>query len=367
MHQVQETARYTAHSSDDDPDRPGARSVMAASVVEAGEVEERYPRSMTVRYRWKLLRAAKFKLDGGSMFGLVPRVVWSKAAPTDERGRIDVQHNCLLLERVASGPSDPPGPKLVLIEVGSGNKLDAKSRDIFALEERSILDALQEVNCRAEDVGAVIVSHLHFDHAGGLTRLPRAGERTGELNAVTTFPNAEIYAQLREWTDAMANTSVMTRTYFRDHLLPVEDQMHLIESARPFALGATPLRDEVPRTSAMQRVTWLQEMKGAAGVPGVGVLLVPGHTWGQQAILFEDEKGRTVVFTPDVMPTVNHVGAAYSLAYDVEPYTSMISRHWFLEAAVENKWLLVLDHEPGNPVQRVKRKDTWYELVPDSE
>lgn len=322
---------------------------------------------MTVTYRWKLLRAARFKLDGGSMFGLVPRVVWNRSVPTDDRGRIDLQHNCLLLERASSDPGDPPGPKRVLIETGSGNKLDAKSRDIFALEDRSILDALKEADCRPEDIQAVLVTHLHFDHAGGLTRLPRAGERvSSELNAVPSFPNAEVYAQLREWNDAMANTSVMTRTYFRDHLLPVESQMHLIDSARPFATGSTPTRDELPRTQAMQRVTWLDGLNGAAGVPGVGVLLVPGHTWGQQAVIFRDDKGRTVVFTPDVMPTVHHVGAAYSLAYDVEAYTSMITRHWFLEAAVENKWLLVLDHEPGNPVQRVRRKEQWYELLPDS-
>ena len=321
---------------------------------------------MTVKYRWKLLRAGRFRLDGGSMFGLVPRVVWGKHVPTDDRGRIEVQHNCLLLERASADPGDPPGPGLVVFEVGSGNKLDAKSRDIFALEDRSIIDALHEVNCRCEDVRAVLVSHLHFDHAGGLTRLPRQGEAgVGGFNAVPTFPNAEIYAQLREWNDAIANNSVMTRTYFKDHLLPVQDQMHLIDSARPFAIGQTPGRDEVPRVPATQRITWLHGLKGVNGVPGVGVLLVPGHTWGQQAILFQDEKDRTVVFTPDVMPTVQHVGAASSLAYDVEPYTSMISRHWFLNAACENDWLLVLDHEPGHPIQRVSRKDSWFELRPD--
>lgn len=321
-----------------------------------------------VRYRWKLLRAGKFRLDGGSMFGLVPRVVWGKTVPTDERGRIEVQHNCLLLERCHEDPGDPPGPKLVLLEAGSGNKLDAKSRDIFALEERSIIDALHEVDCRCEDVGAVLVTHLHFDHAGGLTRLPRSGEKGvgggGEFNAVPTFANAEIYAQAREWTDAIANNSVMTRTYFKDHLLPVADQMKLIDSPRPFVSGYTPGRDEAPAVPATQRITWLHGLKGVTGVPGVGVMLVPGHTWGQQAMVFTAENGETVVFTPDVMPTVNHLGQAYSLAYDVEPYTSMVSRRWFLEAAATHGWTLVLDHEPGNPVQRVKRKGEWFELTP---
>lgn len=323
------------------------------------------------RYRWKLLRAAEFWLDGGSMFGLVPRVVWTKAAPPDDRGRIRVQHNCLLLERAdAVTPEESAHgtpPKLVLIETGSGDKLDQKSRDIYTMQDRSILTALHEANCRPEDIGAVVVTHLHFDHAGGLTRRPRAGEAAGEFNAVPTFPAAEIYAQAREWDDAVHNRSVMTRTYFKDHLVPVADQMKLIDSPRPFAIGQIPERDQLPPTPVALRTTPLGGLKGVRGVPGVGVFLAPGHTWGQQAITFIDDRGRTVVFTPDVMPTAWHVGAAYSLGYDVEPYTSMVSRRWFLEEAVRNNWLLVLDHEAGNPVRRVHRDDKgWYRLEEDA-
>ena len=131
-----------------------------------------------MKYSWRLLRGGTFKLDGGSMFGLVPRVVWSKNTPPDDRGRIAVQHNCLLLERVDEPSAQWKGraPKLVVLETGSGDKMDPKSRDIFALEQRSILEALHEVSCRPEDVGLVTATHLHFDHAGGLTRLVRAGE-----------------------------------------------------------------------------------------------------------------------------------------------------------------------------------------------
>jgi glyoxylase-like metal-dependent hydrolase (beta-lactamase superfamily II) len=313
------------------------------------------------RYSWRLLRAGRFKLDGGSMFGLVPRVVWSKTVPTDDRGRIAVQHNCLLLERSGDGP----GPKLVVIETGTGDKLDPKSRDIFDLEQRSILDALHEVNCRPEDVGGVAVSHLHFDHAGGLTRLARSGEKpdwtgpgsAGEVSVKLTFPNATIYTQEREWHDAIANRSVMTRTYFRDHLEPIRGQLRTVDSHRPFPTGVIPDRDELPRLPVGPRMTEI--------MPGIRVFLVPGHTWGQQAIAFTDTAGRTIVFTPDVMPTVNHLGTAYSLGYDVEPYTSMVSRHWFLDAAAANDWLLVLDHEPGNPLQKVRRNDRgWFDLMP---
>lgn len=295
------------------------------------------------------------------MFGLVPRVVWSKTVPTDERGRITVQHNCLLLER--SGAGD--GPKLIVLEVGSGDKLDAKSRDIFNLGDRTILTALHEVDCRPEDVGAIAVTHLHFDHAGGLTRLCRTGEAadwsdSNGAKVKLAFPHAAVYAQAREWSDALANRSVMTRTYFKDHLEPIRCQIRLVDSPRPFPIGHIPDRDEAPGAPVLLRRTEV--------APGLWVFLVPGHTWGQQAMMFEDTKGRTVVFTPDVMPTAAHVGAAYSLGYDVEPYTSMVSRRWFLEEAAAGGWVIVLDHEPGNPIRRVKASDKgWFDLVEDGQ
>ena len=101
-------------------------------------------------------------------------------------------------------------------------------------------------------------------------------------------------------------------------------------------------------------------------LPGISVFLVPGHTWGQQAIKFIDDRGRTVVFTPDVMPTVHHVGAAHNLAYDVEPYTSTITRRWFLNEAVAGDWLLVLDHEPNEACVRVLEDGKgWFRLLND--
>src|SRR4051812_45595641 len=125
----------------------------------------------TPAYRWQLLRAGPLKLDGGGMFGVVPRVVWSRAMPPDEQHRVTVAHNCLLLRRV-DDPAD-----VTLIETGSGNKLEAKMRDIFGLTDRTIRDAVAEV-VRPEDVTRVIVSHLHFDHAGGLTLRSEPGQPT---------------------------------------------------------------------------------------------------------------------------------------------------------------------------------------------
>lgn len=316
------------------------------------------------RYSWQLLRAGAFKLDGGSMFGLVPRVVWSRFVTPDEKHRIPVQHNCLLLTRQDSGPA--AAPKTILLESGSGDKLDPKSRDIFQIGDESILTALHSINCDESSIDAAIVSHLHFDHAGGLTRALRPGETpdwtgpgsAGESKVKRTFPNAKIFVQQREWADARANRSVMTRTYFPDHIEPLQPQLVLVDSPRPWPIGYVPGRDELPAIPVAARET--------ETAPGVTVFLVPGHTWGQQAMKFTDVKGRTIVFVPDVLPTALHNGAAYSLGYDVEPYTSMISRLWLLTEAARHDWVLVLDHEPGHPCFRVRTNTKgWFDLIPE--
>lgn len=338
------------------------------------------------------------------MFGLIPRSVWSRTVKHDELGRIEVAHNCILLDRV--GPPAQGQPRRVLIEVGSGDKLDAKMRAIFDLEKqpgtdrpRTVVDALAEQGVSPESIDAVVVSHLHFDHAGALTRLPKPGEApdwpsppnddggggsSQSGGCVRTFPNAKVYTQSREWRDAIANRSVMTRTYFPDHLWPIESQLVKVDSPRPFPIGLTPGRDELPATPVDLRMTELFTTPSAdrravqgmgrneAGSGGVFVFNVPGHTWGQQAVLFREPdapigKGRTIVFTPDVMPTIHHNGAAYSLAYDVEPYTSMVTRRWFLGEAADRDWVLCLDHEPGHPLVRVRRNTKgWFDLIPEA-
>ena len=230
-------------------------------------------------------------------------------------------------------------------------------RSIFGLTDYTIVEALRDAGCACDQIDHVIVSHLHFDHAGGLTRKSRTGPGV-EL----TFPNARIITQKQEWHDALQNNSVMTRTYYRNHLDPIRDRVNLVESPPPQKPTATPWdhpdKDRRSITSVKDRSTPI--------LPGIEVFLTPGHTWGQQAVKFTDDKNRTIVFTPDLIPTIHHVGAAYNLAYDVEPYTSTLTRRWFLEEAMNNNWLLYLDHEPGNPFCRVRSDGAgWYKLIPE--
>lgn len=253
----------------------------------------------------RLLRAGDFKLDAGCMFGLIPRVVWTRWLTPDDHNRMTLQQNCLLLEGHG---------RLVLVETGIGDKFPQKERDIYAMQDRAIHDALHEIDADPADISSVIVSHLHFDHAGGLTR------RGPDDKPVLTFPNAEIIVQQREWHDAIANKSTMNKTYLRSHLTEeVAERTRLVD-------GETEV------------------------LPGIAVIPVPGHTWGQQAVAITHTSGRSVVFTPDVIPTRHHARPTTNLAYDVEPYTSMLTRHRLLQRAAADAWTLVLDHEPDHPL-----------------
>jgi len=230
---------------------------------------------MPVSYTPRLLRSGVFYLDAGCMFGIIPRVVWSRWFPDsgpfaiDDKNRMPLQQNSLLLES-----SDG---KLVLIEAGIGEKLTPKEQGLYAQatqpdgKPRAIHDALAEAGCDPEDIDAVVITHLHFDHAGGLTRF---GDSPDEI--VPTFPNAEIYVQRQEIDDALANKSTMHKTYLPTHLTP-----EVRERFRP--------------------------VEGEAEIlPGLTCFPTPGHTWGQQCVRFADPKGRTIAYISDVMPTKRH-------------------------------------------------------------
>lgn len=259
------------------------------------------------------------------MFGLIPRVVWMKWFPPgviDESNRMPLQTNSLLLES---------GGKLVVVEVGIGDKMSPKEHQMYAQEmlasgggPRCIHHALDEAGCNPADVSAVIATHLHFDHAGGLTRLGPGGDPE---KPVLTFPNAEVYTQKQEWEDALAGRSTMNKTYLPNHLnAEVRERIRLVDGER-----------EV--------------------LPGITVIPVPGHTWGQQVIKVETARG-PVVFCNDVMPTALHCRPTTNLSYDVEPYTSMIERQKLLARAHREGWTVVLDHEPGH---------ASFKVVPDAD
>jgi glyoxylase-like metal-dependent hydrolase (beta-lactamase superfamily II) len=171
----------------------------------------------------------------------------------------------------------------------------------------------------------VIVTHLHFDHAGGLTTFAPGASAESDASPVLVFPNADVVVQRREWDDAIANRSTMTRTYLRSHLDPIADRVRLIDGI-------------------------------AKVLPGIRVEPLPGHTPGQQGVFVETDTG-TVVFPGDLLPTIHHAHHSAATAYDLEPYETMTVKRRFLERAIDEDLTIVLDHEPGVPRVRAVRDD----------
>ena len=269
-----------------------------------------------------LLDGGRFKLDGGAMFGVIPKPLWQRTTPADEQNRIQLACNCLLVEW--SRPTD----RRVIIETGHGPKYDAKEQGFFEIDpSRWLLTGLRAAEVDPETITDVVVSHLHFDHAGGLTH-----ERDGRL--VPTFPNAKVHVQRREYEDAQAAYGVMKTTYRRENLKPIDEAN-----------------------------AWCLHEGEEECVPGVRPLLTPGHTRGHQSVIVSGTD-RTAVFPGDSMPTAAHVGAPYNMAYDLFPLDNRESKNKYLKRAAEEGWLIFIDHELATPVMTATRDQGWYLLQP---
>jgi glyoxylase-like metal-dependent hydrolase (beta-lactamase superfamily II) len=254
------------------------------------------------------------------MFGLVPKALWSRVCPADEQNRILLACNCLLVEW-------PQRAQRVIIETGHGPKYDAKEQAIFGVNtENWLLPTLQSHGVDPATITDVVLSHLHFDHAGGLTH-----EQNGQL--VPTFPRARVHAQRREYEDARASYGIMTTTYREENFTPLDQA------------GAWRLVD------------------GAAElIPGIHTIPTPGHTRGHHSILVQG-RARALVFGGDLMPTRHHLGAPYNMAYDLFPIENRASKRKLLEWLASHNALLAIDHELDTPVLSVRHAGDWFELT----
>jgi glyoxylase-like metal-dependent hydrolase (beta-lactamase superfamily II) len=260
------------------------------------------------RLRIDLVRGPEFRLDGGAMFGVVPKVLWEKKLPADERNRVRLATNCLLVRG---------GGFTALVESGIGSKWDEKARDVYALDERTtVAGSLARLGVAPGDVDALVLSHLHFDHAGGATH--REGER-----AVPAFPNATLYVQAEELAHARSPHE-RDRASYRP-----EDWEPYAESGR------------------------LEALAGEVEVrPGVTAVPVRGHNAGMQAIRIESE-GEVVFYFADALPTSAHVPVPWIMGYDLYPVDLIENKKKLLARAVSENWLCVFEHDPDVPWGRI--------------
>jgi len=250
-------------------------------------------------------------LDGGACFGVVPRTVWSRLMPPDEENRVLLATNCLLLRS---------GQHVVLVDAGTGDKWDETWRTRYGIEGQGILEAsLAREGVRPEDVTLLVLTHFHFDHAGGATHLGAEGR------AVPTFPNARVCVQRQDLEDAKHPHLRVKASYLPENWAPLEE------------------------AGLLDLVEGDQEL-----LPGLSVRLVPGHIKGLQMIVIEGG-GRKLVYPSDLIATSHHVQPAWAMGYDLDVVRTVDERIRLLEEVTGTDTVMVFEHDPMVPAGTLSR------------
>src|SRR4051812_2092627 len=242
------------------------------------------------------------RLDGGSMFGSVPKVLWEKQAPADARNRITMAMRPLIVR----------GARTMLIDAGLGGKDSDKFHDMFGIDRtRSLAATMAEAGIAPEEIDIVLASHLHFDHAGGFTYRDAAGRLR------PTFPRAQYIVRRGEWDDATHPHERNRASYLADNYLPLAEA------------GVLQLVDD-----------------DATIMPGVKVRRTGGHCMHHQMVLIESQ-GRTAAFVADLIPTTAHVPAAWIMGFDLYPMDTLAAKKQFVKEAIEQETLVFFEHDPA--------------------
>ncbi len=270
------------------------------------------------------IKAGNFKLDGGAMFGVVPKVLWNKTNPADANNLIDIAARCLLIE---------DGERLTLIDSGMGDKQSEKFFGYYSPWGDDDLDkSLKEKGFHRDDITDVFITHLHFDHCGGVVQWNK--DRTGYELA---FKNAKVWSNKEHWDWAVQPNAREKASFLKENILPIEESGHL---------------NFVSRTAtAFQEQTEL----------GFGVLFADGHT-EKQMIPHITHKDKTIVFMADLLPTVGHIPLPYVMGYDTRPLLTLDEKKLFLETAADNGWYLFLEHDAHNEIITVKHTEKGVRL-----
>ncbi|MFH2052518.1 MAG: MBL fold metallo-hydrolase [bacterium] len=271
-------------------------------------------------WTFRAFHDGRFKLDGGAMFGVVPKIFWEKHHPADDHNRIDLDLRCLLAEQ---------GDRRILVDTGMGDRWAPKQLDIFALVRRpnQLVAELAEAGITRESITDVILTHLHFDHAGGALR------RRDDGGLEPVFPNARHWVQKRHWEWA-DHPSERDRASFRD-----ED------------------------FKALKEKGGLQLVDGAKEImPGVRVTPISGHTPGQQMVEFLTDEG-SLAYVADLIPFLSQVHVPWIMGFDLNPLLTVTEKKQFLTRAAEDGIVLVFEHDPVHEAATVKFSDGKF--VPD--
>ncbi|TWI83646.1 glyoxylase-like metal-dependent hydrolase (beta-lactamase superfamily II) [Lacibacter cauensis] len=251
-----------------------------------------------------------FKLDGGAMFGVVPKVMWNKLNPADENNLCSWAMRCLLIE---------DGDRLILIDNGIGDKQDAKFLGHYHLHGDDTLDkSLAKHGFSKDDITDVVLTHLHFDHCGG--SIKREGDKL-----VPAFKNATFWSNEQHWAWATKPNDREKASFLKENILPIEESGQL--------------KFIVPGESQFH------QLSSSAFTETISMRFVNGHTESMMLPQI-NYNGKTIVYMADLLPAVAHIPIPYVMAYDMFPLTTLNEKKSFLTEAVENDYILFFEHDP---------------------
>ncbi len=270
------------------------------------------------------INSGNFKLDGGAMFGVVPKSLWQKTNPADSNNMIDIAARCLLIE---------DGNRLILIDTGMGNKQSDKFFGYYHLWGNDTIDeSLKKVGFHRDDITDVFMTHLHFDHCGGSIQWNK--DRTGYEPA---FKNAVFWSNEDHWKWATEPNKRERASFLKENILPMEESGRLKFTA-------------IPDKSLLEN----SEL-------GFGVFFANGHT-DRQMIPLINYKDKTIAFMADLLPTAGHIPLAFVMGYDTRPLITLDEKEIFLNTAADNNYYLFLEHDAHNEIITVQHTEKGVRL-----
>jgi glyoxylase-like metal-dependent hydrolase (beta-lactamase superfamily II) len=271
-----------------------------------------------------IIETGYFKLDGGAMFGVVPKTLWNHTNPADNMNRIDLAARSLLIE---------DGNRLILIDAGMGNKQEDRFFRHFGLYGNDSLDeSIKKAGFNRTDITDVFLTHLHFDHCGGAVRW-----NENKTAYKLSFPNARYWSNKQHWEWAVNPNEREKASFLSENLIPIQKSGQLCFI-------------ETPKTS----------FASDCGL-GFGVLFVNGHT-EKQMIPHISYRGKTLVFMADLLPTAGHLPLPYIMGYDVRPLQTLEEKKRFLNRAADENFVLFMQHDANNPLITVQHTDRGVRL-----
>jgi glyoxylase-like metal-dependent hydrolase (beta-lactamase superfamily II) len=270
------------------------------------------------------INSGNFKLDGGAMFGVVPKSLWQKTNPADANNMIDLTARCLLIE---------DDNRLVLIDTGMGNKQSSKFFGYYYLWGNDTLEkSLKQVGFHPNDITDVFMTHLHFDHCGGSVQWN--ADKTGYEPA---FKNAHFWSNKDHWAWATNPNKREKASFLKENILPMEESGQLKFTSMP--KGGALINSEL----------------------GFDVFFADGHT-DKQMIPMIKYKGKTICFMADLLPTVGHLPLPFVMGYDTRPLLTLDEKETFLNRAAENNYYLFLEHDAHNEIITVQHTEKGVRL-----